>query len=370
MQKNRSIILGILVFILTIGLTFLFSSMKKAPKEKKIVKKAMIVPAMKIENKQLNLNVNLVGRLEATKKVDVYAEVTGILEVSNHPFLEGVSFQKGEKLLSINNDKYKSEVYSSKSSFMNEIAAILPDLKFDYPESYPAWKNYLNNFDIETNLKKIPHPINEKEKYYLAGKKIYSNYYQIKSMELQLEKYSLAAPFTGEVIDSQIKPGALVRTGQKLGEFANINSFDLVASIDLNNLKNIKIGSKAKIYSNNITGKWDGTVRRISNKIDEKTQMVDVYISVNGTNLKEGMFLNANVHLEQDVFGVEIPRKLLVNKNSVYLINQDKVTIKDITIIQKKEDTVIAEGLQNGDLLALKTTGIHEGITAKAVLEN
>lgn len=362
MLKRKSILLGILVIIVTTALAFIFAGMKKSPKERDVVIKEIVVPVQKIKNAKIDLVLSVVGNLEARDKVDVYTEVTGILLPSTKQFLEGVKFSKGDVLLSLNDEQFKSEVYSQRSSFMNEIATILPDLKFDYPESYTSWEKYLKNLNVEKKLAPIPAAKNEKEKYYLAGKNIYTEYYTIKSQENELSKYQIIAPFSGEVIESDIKTGTLVMAGQKLGEFANTAAYDLVVGVDLNSLTGIQEGNKVDIYSESTSGKWSGLVRRISNKVDDETQMVDIYITLNGKDLKEGMFLSANIELNKEVFGVEIPRKFLVNSEYVYLVNNGIVEQKKVSVVQKKTDSVVLEGLNDDALLVLKTTGMHNGI--------
>ena len=52
----------------------------------------------------------------------------------------------------------------------------------------------------------------------------------------------------------------------------------------------LKIGQKVTLISNDIKGNWKGSIARIGKNIDSKTQSVIVYISVNGADLKEGMY--------------------------------------------------------------------------------
>lgn len=367
MLKRKSILLGIAIIVLTMVLAFVFAGMKKAPKEREIVAKEIVVPVKTIKNSKIDLELSVIGNLEARDKVEVYAEVTGILKSSEKQFLEGVRFSKGENLILIQDNKYRAEVYAQRSSFMTEIAAVLPDLKFDYPESYSAWEKYLQKFDVETELAAIPAAKNNKEKYFLAGKNIYTNYYNIKSLEEQLEKYTISAPFTGEIIESNIKTGTLVMSGQKLGEFVNTNAYDLVVGVDLNNLAGIKVGNKVNVYSNNTNGNWFGSVRRISKKVDTDTQMVNIYISVSGSNLKEGMFLSADIQLNRGVFGMEISRKYLVNSEYVFTVDKGIINEQKVSIVQKKKDVVVVEGLKDGVRLVLKTSGIHKGISVSPI---
>jgi multidrug efflux pump subunit AcrA (membrane-fusion protein) len=368
MLKKKSVILGVLAAIGLFITAFVLAGMKEPPREKEAVAKTLQIPVLKIQNELLELKHSVIGTLQAHEKVEVYAEVSGILERTDKSFLEGLNYNKGEVLLQINDTKMRTGLYAKKSGLMTAIASLLPDLKFDYIESYESWKAYLSEFDIEKPIAQIPQAINDQEKYFLAGKNIYQSYYDIKSEEEQLTKYTIVAPYKGQVSESNIKVGTVVRTGQKLGEFVNTDTYDLLVGIDLNSLNNVKVGNQVKLYSENISGEWNGKVSRIGNKIDAQTQMVNVYISVSGNDLKEGMFLSADIELKKKIEAIEIPRKLLIEESFVYLLENGTVLKKKVDIVQYKDDAVIASGLEDGSLLVLKTSGIHKGIKGNAVL--
>jgi len=368
MLKKKSIIFGVFVAISLFVVAFVLAGMKESPHEKKEIVKILQIPVQKVENVQMALKHTVIGTLQAHEKVEVYAEVSGVLEFSNKSFLEGINYKKGETLLKINDTQMRTGLYANKSSLMTAIASLLPDLKFDYADSYEGWKNYLSEFDVEKPIAAIPQAKNDQEKYFIAGKNIYKSYYDIKSEEELLTKYTIDAPFTGKVSESNIKPGTVVRTGQKLGEFISTDTYDLVVGVDLNNLKNIELGSEAKLYSENIKQEWSGKVSRIGSKIDSQTQMVNVYIAVSGKNLKDGMFLSADISLKNMTEGVEIPRKLLVDESYVYVMQNNIVHKIKIDIIQQKEGSVVTNSLENGSLLVLKTSGIHKGISGEPVL--
>lgn len=368
MLKKKSVILGLLVALSLFVVAFVLAGMKEPPHEKKEVVKVLQIPVQKIENEQMELKHTVIGTLQAHEKVEVFAEVSGVLEFSNKSFLEGITFKKGETLLKINDTQMRTGLYANKSSLMTAIASLLPDLKFDYPDSYEGWKKYLSEFDVEKPIASIPPAKNDQEKYFIAGKNIYKSYYDIKSEEELLTKYTIDAPFTGRVSESDIKPGTLVRTGQKLGEFISSDTYDLIVGVDLNNLKNIELGNQVKLYSENINQEWTGKVSRIGSKIDSQTQMVNVYIAVSGDNLKDGMFLSADISLKTNIEGVEIPRKLLIDESYVYVMKDNIVEKFKIDIIQQKEGSIVTNSLENGSLLVLKTSGIHKGISGEAVL--
>jgi len=368
MLKKKSTLIGIVIGISLFVTAFVVAGMKEPPHEKQAVVKILQIPVLKIENSYLELKHSVIGTLQAHEKVEVFAEVSGILEHTDKSFLEGVTYDTSEVLLKINDTKMRTSLYAKKSGLMTSVASLLPDLKFDYPESYEDWKAYLSAFDVEKSIAAIPQAKNDQEKYFLAGKNIYKSYYDIKSEEDQLTKYTIVAPYKGQVSESNIKAGTVVRTGQKLGEFMNTSTYDLLVGVDLNSLRNIKVGNTVNLYSENINGEWQGRVSRIGSKIDEQTQMVNVYISVSGNDLKEGMFLSADIAMQRDVNGVEIPRKLIIEDTYVYILKNEIVEKVKIDIIQTKENSVITNSLDDASLLILKTSGIHKGVVGKAVL--
>ncbi|MFT6014228.1 MAG: multidrug efflux pump subunit AcrA (membrane-fusion protein), partial [Chitinophagales bacterium] len=84
MKKNKtlrfiaSIVMAILLLALTFFLASKISAGKKIP-EAEIGKVVKTVFVDTVENRSLNLNMQANGTLEAYRKVDLYAEVQGIL---------------------------------------------------------------------------------------------------------------------------------------------------------------------------------------------------------------------------------------------------------------------------------------------------
>ena len=262
-------------------------------------------------------------------------------------------------MLKINADETFTSLMSKKSSFVKLLSGIVPDLRFDYPESYKNWESYLYSFDINKSIAKLPSPLNDQEKFYLTGKGVYQNYYDILSLEQRLDKYTLKAPFNGEVIQSLIKPGTLVRNGQKLGEFINPTNYDLEATISLIDVSQIKVGDEVKLKSEVMAGEWSGKVSRISSSIDNQTQTVKVFISVSGQSLKEGMFLQGELSSKKTITAVKIARKLLVEENNVFVVKNDSVKKQKVDIIHMSSEYALITGLENGTLLCQNPQGLE-----------
>jgi len=230
---------------------------------------------------------------------------------------------------------------SKRSSLLNIVTQILPDLKFDYPQSYDQWLSYLTDFDMDSKTKVLPEPINNQEKYFIAGKNIYQSYYDIVSLETRLEKYTIKAPFTGVISKSNIKPGTLVMNGQKLGSYLDPKVYDLETEVSIGDIGFLNIGDKVELTSENISGSWMGTLSRISESVDAQTQTVKVYITVEDKSLKEGQFLNGIIMTSTINYGVEIPRRLLINDNNVFTIQNGLLKKQEVIIVQINENTAL-----------------------------
>ena len=148
-------------------------------------------------NKTLPVVITANGNLVALKKVELYAEVQGVLQSTGKLFREGQRYNAGEALLKLDASEFYASVQSQKSSFYNLIASVMPDLILDYPQFSGKWQTYLNNFDIDKSVNKLPEITSEQERLFLAGRNVISTYYNVKNLEERLSKYILRAPFSG-----------------------------------------------------------------------------------------------------------------------------------------------------------------------------
>lgn len=368
MKRRQTVIVTLVIIALGIISSFAFASMKKAPKRKAREEVRMHIPVAKVINKEISLSVPVVGKLIAKDKIEIFSEVGGVMKRTNKDLLEGIHYKKGSLMISINSDEYKQTLKSRKSDLMNLISKTLPDLKFDYPDSYKQWLSYLQDFNVNNKLAVLPTPINSREKFYISAKGIYKSFYDIEGMQTRLAKYKMYAPFDGVITSCNIKPGTLVRAGQKLGEFIKDSQYELAVSLSIKELPLIEVGNTAKLTSDELTDTFEGKVSRINSSIDSKTQTVMAYIAVNSNLLKEGMFLKAEISSSKIVTGFILNRKLLQDKNKVFCVENNIVKEERVNIIQQKTDELIVSGLKDGTLLSKKTKNLHEGLEVKASL--
>lgn len=349
--RRLSIIIGILVIISAITFSRYLSQQKAPPVRKESLKQIKRVEVLKVKNANLPSTLEIQGELVAFNKIDLFTEVSGTLTQTSKPFKVGTYFPKGSVLLKVDPEEAQLNLLSQKSSLLNSITQLMPDLKIDYPESFQQWKKYLDQFDPQRPIQAFPKALNDQEKYFIASRNLLSQYYNIKSAEERLSKYVLYAPFSGVITQTSINPGALVRAGQKLGELMNTNNYELEATVPLSDLKYIKAGNSVNLFSDDIDGAWTGKIKRINDQVDSGTQTVTVFVSVSGKNLREGMYLRGEVAANTVKNVVKIPRRLLVNQNAVYEVKDTLLRLHPIEVVKVSQDQAFVKGLEDGKMV-------------------
>jgi RND family efflux transporter MFP subunit len=362
--KRRISIFAALVVILAgvFGARFL-SQQKEPPRRKPPGAQAKQVDTLQVHPGTIPTSLEVQGELAAYDKIDIFAEVSGTLESTSRPFKVGSYFPKGSVLISVDQEEARLNLLSQRSSLLNAITQVMPDLKIDYPESHANWQEYLNNYEVEASIKPFPEAVNQQEKYFIASRNLYSQYYNIKSAEERLKKYLIKAPFSGVITAASINPGAVVRAGQKLGELMSTGNYELVATVPMSDLKYIGQGSPVTLYSEDISGEWKGRVKRVNNQVEAGTQTVKVFIELSGQELKEGMYMRGEVEASKVEKAIEIPRNLLIDQKAVYVVRDSILSLEEVQVVKITPETAIIRGVTAGAaLLSQPLPGAYNGM--------
>jgi len=363
MRRTITVILGILLVVAGILIANSLANTEKPALA--VIKK--VIPTVfteKVENRNVQITVVESGRLLAKNRIELYAEVQGIMEATNKEFKPGTEYKKGELLVRIRSNDYRANLQAQKSTLQNLITSILPDLRLDFPEAYKKWDAYIRNFDMDKPIENLPKPTSEKEKFFVTGKNIYTTYYTTKNMEIILSKYRLRAPYKGILTDALVTQGSLVRQGQKLGEYIDPTVFELEVSVSKSLMSMLEKGKKVQITDfDNSDGIWYGIIKRINGKVNQSTQTVRVFIELKGTDLKEGMFLEAHMEGRREQNAYEIPRNLLVDESNVFVVRENVLELTPIEPVFFNQKSVVIRGLKDGDILVSKPVpGAYSGM--------
>lgn len=364
-RKIIGIVLGIcLLFIAFYVAKSLIDSNQHPSRQIPQVIKTVFVQS--VLNGEVPIKVNTNGNLVSSRRVELYSEVQGILLETNKPFKSGQSFNQGDVLLRINSQEFYTSLLAQRSALYDRIAAMMPDLKFDYPEAFDRWNAYLKMFDLNQNIKPLPELKTDKERFFVTGKQIITTYYNVKNLEERYEKHVIRAPFDGVLAESLVNAGTLIRPGQMLGEFISLKNFELEVAVNAEYLEIIKVGKQVTLNDLNNSKEWTGTVKRVNGRIDQETQTVNIYIGVSGEGLIEGMYMEAKIEAVPQRNAVEISRNLMLNEKEIFIVENDELVVKEITPVHYTRNTVIIKGLENGtNMIVRPVAGGYAGMPVK-----
>jgi multidrug efflux pump subunit AcrA (membrane-fusion protein) len=368
----RKIILSILGVVIILGAVLIAkqivdSKTQYRPQVQKVVK---TVFTDVVANGTVPIIVPANGNLMAKTKVELYAEVQGVFRGRNKLFRPGQEYRKGETIIRIDAAEYYASVQSAKSNLLNLITSVMPDLRLDYPELYPKWQAYLTKFDLDRVTPELPDMTSEKEKFFISGRGILTSYYNVKNLEQRLAKYTISAPFSGVLTEALVTEGSLVRSGQKLGEFIRTDVYELEVAVSKTYTDLLKVGEVVELVNLERTKKYEGKVTRINGRIDQATQTIKAYIEVSNPDLKEGMYLEANLNAKDEKDAIEIDRKLLLEDNQIFVVRDSILDLIDVKPVYFSDRKVILKDVPDGTtIITQPVVGAYAGMLVKVYKE-
>lgn len=306
--------------------------------------------------------ISIDGRLTAFEKVNFFANVGGILLPSSKVIKQGTYVRKGELLFDIDQRKARYQLLAQRSQLLNSLTLMMPALKLDYPEAYPKWKAYLDDFEVESTTKDLPKAEEQQEKAFIASRSIQQQFYNIKNGEATLADFQIKAPFSGVITQALIYPGTMINPGQQLGAMINNQVFELETALNEKDLSFIKVGAMVALRGELPSQTWPAKVQRIGTTIDPVTQNVPVFVRVRGTGLREGMYLSGAITGRPLAETVGLPISMVVDQTFVYMVIDSTIQRFELDVVKRDVRQVYVRNLQPDQwVVSGSTVGLFEG---------
>ncbi len=357
-------IAGVLILAGAVLLTILL--MKSRPEAQKQQKQqsSLHVEGQKVVNEPIKSAISHSGRISSYETVMLSAEVNGRILQGNIAFKEGERFHKGDLLIRIYDDDIKASLAASKSNFLQRLSGVLPDIKIDLPNEYHKWNSLFYLINVDEPLPSLPEMHTEKEQVFMSSKGVLSEYYSIRSLEINLDKYKIIAPFDGAFKDVQRQAGAVAGVGAVLATIVRTDRLEIIVPVPPEDAKWIEPHIPVTITGEN-NYSASGTVSRIADFVDEKTQTVKIYIKYisNGKQaFKIGEYALATFDIDKRVKGVKIPREALIDGEKVYVTKNNRLLLQKVTLERKLNDHAIISGLDDGTIVVTESlVDVSEG---------
>ena len=364
-MKVKTIVTPIGVLALGfIAMMVLFNLKSEPPKRTPQVRPRM-VEAEIVRLQENRAQITALGRLASAQPLVLFSEVNGTMEDGDVPFKPATLFKKGDLLVRIDDRQARLDLNSMKSDFLNALAAVLPEIKLDFPDEYKKYQKYFDDCGFDCRLEPLPETDNQKIKLFLTRFNVYKLFYSVKNLEIRLEKHFFYAPFDGTIVSADLRVGSTVRVGSTMGQIINLENLEVEVPIPAVDLPWIDQSKAVFFSSSELPGEWRGIIKRIGKAIDERTQTIPVYLSIEDdrrSQLISGIFLRATIPGKIIPNSLQIPNRAIYNERFVYRIRDGKLDFREVEVARRESATVIiTNGLENGDTLV---TEVLQGVAA------
>ncbi len=319
-----------------------------------------------IQLEEISSSSQVSGRVIPQNTTQLFAEVQGQVRHGSNTFKEGVNFRKGQPILVIDDREFAYALDAQRSAFLNMLTSMIPDMKSDFPESYPRWKAYVDDYTLGTLLPELPVPLSQKEKYFITTYQVYSQYYQIKSQEERLKKYTISAPYPSTLIKANVDVGSLVSPGQPLGTIIHQYNYELEAGLNEAAASTLKLGNIVEFHTNDRSSVLKGKLVRVNASVDPQTQNKSAFFQLEGKGISAGMYLEGEVQTGSQAAVAVIPRSAIGRDSRVLVLEDNTLKAKPVKPLDYAGDYATVSGLKTGDQLILNQFSIPmEGMVVK-----
>jgi multidrug efflux pump subunit AcrA (membrane-fusion protein) len=369
-MKSKVFLIPFIIIVVSIIIMFLLFSFRSDPPKIPASPSVKIVDIEVADLRDIESQITGLGRLTSALPLVLFSEVSGTVMEGTIPFQPAQNFSKGDLILKIDDRQIQLDIKSAKSDFLNALSSVLPEIKIDFPAEFEVWENYFNKCDVYSALPPLPETENQKIKLFLSRFNVYKLYFNVRNLEIKLEKHFFYAPFAGSVISADLRVGSIVRNGSRLGEVINLDKLEVEIPVPAEDILWIDRSKPVILTSVELGKKWSGSIKRVGNSIDPKTQSVSLFVDISKkskSDIFEGIFLKAIIPGKVVPNAIEIPRKILYEDNYIYCIKNGRLDYRAVTIAKRQTDSVIlSQGIAQGDTIVTEVMqGVANGMLAK-----
>ena len=341
-----------------------FKSQEVKMKRKPIEKQAAVVETIALTPGNFQTYVHAMGTVMPDRQITLKAKVPGEVIFVSENFVQGGLMKKGEILLLIDDSDYQIEVKKVQSA----LDKALSDLAIEQGSQLIAREELKLINQISTTQMAQTDLALRKPQLDQANAVVKNARADLEKAVLNLSRTKIRVPFNALVLEKKVDSGSLVTTQGELATLVDVDAFlvetlvppDRLTALNINE----KTGSKAVIRSQYSKEPWQGTLVRTTGKISSKSRMAGVIIYVKdplglkNPETRPQLLLDDYVDVRiqgqilKNVFS--IPRSVLRDKNTVWVYQSGKLSIKQVILAWKEGGLVfirsdIRSGIRPGD---------------------
>ena len=356
MKKSQIILFAVSLTLTGIIYAIVIGNKKTESKEVKGEETVKYIPVQIIKNESRSLKTNSYGQITPYTELDIAFEIQGKLEKGSQVLKPGSKFGFNDLLYKVDSEEMFFTLSARKAQLSNLLINILADIELDYPEEFEKWNSFVGEINPLSFLPDFPEMKSEKEKMFFTSKGVLAEYLNIKGIEARMSKYLFLAPFNGYVVDVYAEPGSIINPGGRIARIANLDNMEVKLPVSIELYDKFKEKGAVRFLNADNEPIGTGSIIRTANTINQSTQSIDVYYSIKpekGITLLSNQYVTAEIDNMISESMCVVP-SIAVKKNEVYLLKNEQLYKKSISIIGSKQDSLFINGLNDQDTLLLE----------------
>lgn len=291
---------------------------------------AINVVTMTMKKGTIRDRINLPGVIEPWVKLQVPAEVAGVIEVKK--LTKGAYVKRGETIAVIESSKYLNAYNAAKASHESAVA---------------SKKRLTNLYSSKLSNKSELDRVTAEAANYEA---------EMRVAKLDLEKCNIKSPISGIVNQIHIEKGQFVDTGNTIAEVLQIDKVKVNVGIPESDVSAVSSINEFEVRIDALDGKvFNATKHYMSKTTSSLARMYDLELKLQNTSgeILPDMFVRVEIVKKEVPDAISIPLYSIIplgDKNYVYVTKAGTAYRKEVkTGLQEGWMQEITEGINEGD---------------------
>ena len=323
------------------------------------------VRVVAVEPTSVELRVRSQGSVIPATEADLVSEVAGNIVWVAGSFEVGGFFDTGDVLLRLDRRDYELAVASARASVAQARVALTRE-EAEAEVAREEWEDLGEPGEPGPLVLREPQ-LDE------ARARVEAALANQARAELDLSRTAIRAPFAGRLRAKRVDRGEFVNRGMPLATIYSVDAAEVtlpvpdseLAFLDLPLGADLRGAGPRVVLQARFAGglhEWEARIVRVGGEIDPATRMVNLIARVEDPYramgdrppLSVGLFVDAEV-VGRSVDSVfEVPRGALVGADRVWLVEDDRLTQRQVGILRSDPDVaVVLDGLTSGALISL-----------------
>lgn len=418
---SRQLIWSVLLLLVAGAVVFGMIALRSEPEEKELVVTAPLVQTIGYKVESGALEIAASGTVQAREEVSVGAQVSGRLTYVNPQFREGAMVAGGTVLFRIDNADYRNMVRAAQADVAaQDVAVLQANEEMAIAEAELARFNQREAARNSGNGTRILPPeglgstpqagageaqaprsnvLATREPQLRSAKAARERAAaQLADAKLALSRTEVRAPFSGVVRSESAAVGSLVQPGATLGSIVATGAYELRVSMTAEEAALVpglfaanrgRIPAEVRMEYGGQTYRFNAFVDRADAILDAETRTIDIFLNVpnplsggvavddggdgpktSAPPLLLGSFVKANIIGASPQPFAEIPIDALRADNKVWIVQDGKLRIIDVTVIQSGDETAHVSAAELGEGGQIVISAIRAPIEGMAVRRN